>query len=211
MQKLAGEPIVLAIAPPRLHGQADGVELGIRPRTLEDALERAEIVDRGALLGARLPRSLQLQSMLLLGEHCGGPFFEVRAAVRGAFRVLGEEECAEEHLGRVHVRLARLEPLLGLIFGLLLGCLICSTRCTCMVSWGLRHLKTGERRGVSSGVASYLSRGTFCEAPRVAAPPPCAPEAAQKSAMLLVFGSVCCKFGMRRARDWARDHTGGAQ
>jgi hypothetical protein len=98
------------------------------------------------------------------------PFFEVRAAVRGDLSGFNEDQCAKEHLGRVHVGLARLKPPLGLILGLLLGFLICSSRCMCMVSWGLTHLNTGERRGFSSGVASYLSGATFCEAPRVAAP-----------------------------------------
>ncbi len=98
------------------------------------------------------------------------PFFEVRAAVRGDLSGFNEDQCAKEHLGRAHVGLARLKPPLGLILGLLLGCLICSSRCMCMVSLGLTHLNTGERRGFSSGVASYLSGATFCEAPRVAAP-----------------------------------------
>jgi len=51
------------------------------------------------------------------------PFFEVRAAVRGDLSGFNEDQCAKEHLGRVHVGLARLKPPLGLILGLLLGCL----------------------------------------------------------------------------------------
>ena len=41
------------------------------------------------------------------------PFFEVRAAVRGDLSGFNEDQCAKEHLGRVHVGLARLKPPLG--------------------------------------------------------------------------------------------------
>ena len=146
--------------------------------------------------------------------------FEARAAVRGTLRVLGEEKGTEEHLKehlrRVHVGFARLKPLLGLVLALLLACLICSTRCKCMVSWGLRHLKTGERRGVSSGVASYLSQVTFCDSPHVPGPPRSHAGAPPKSPPNRLVGSSCCKFVaasalIRTQTRQTRHHTCGRE
>jgi len=103
-----------AVAIPRLHGEADLVQVVAVPRAVVRVVHGRE--ERGAAvgeregvlaLGQRLPSSLHLDRPVVLERvYFFGPFLELAGAVGR----LGEQQSEPEDLRRVRVRLARREP-----------------------------------------------------------------------------------------------------
>lgn len=122
------EVIVAALAVPKAHDRADPLELLVRVRRVVRVRHRVEelrhAIVRAPALG-RLPGDRQLLRGGLLENDLASPFLERS----GGLRAVAEQQGEEEHLVRVGVGRARLEPFDGAC-SLALGLIhrVCHTR-----------------------------------------------------------------------------------